>query len=109
MSKVNEQFTEALKRLAKNLDRTKTKIQTKFNDVDETIQNHQDKILALQTKLANPPAVQVSEDDKVIKGLEKKITNLEEQIEILQRDLISIKKAHIELIKKVGRRSYEIE
>ncbi len=100
MSRVNEQFTEAIKKLAKNLERTKLKVQSKFDEVDANIGTQNDKIQAIQMKMSGPQEVDTSLYDASIKELTDKISELESTINILQKDLISIKKAHVELLKQ---------
>ena len=100
MSRVNEQFTEAIKKLAKNLERTKLKVQSKFDEVDVSIGTQNDKIQAIQMKMSSPQEIDTSPYDASIKELTDKISDLENTINILQKDLISIKKAHVELLKQ---------
>ena len=100
MSRVDEKFTDAVKKLAKNLERTKLKVQTKFDEVDISISSQNDKIQAIQMKMSGPQEVDTSVYDASIKELTDKISELENTINILQKDLISIKKAHVELLKQ---------
>lgn len=100
MSRVNEQFTEAIKKLAKNLERTKLKVQSKFDEVDVSISTQNDKIQAIQMKMSGLQEVDTSLYDASIKEVTDRISDLENTINILQKDLISIKKAHVELLKQ---------